>query len=344
MALTKVKTGVVDDSVFAANKNVIINGNFDIWQRGTSFIPTANAAYTTDRWQWFQVGTGIIDMLQSTSVPDNTSDFSLQVDVTTADTSIAAGDFYVFLYKVEGYDNLRFAYGTSDAKQLTLSFWVKSAKTGIHCVAFRNAGNDRSYVVEYTVSIADTWEQKSITLTADTTGTWLTDNGIGVSVLWALAVGTTFHNTANTWNATGSFATSNQVNVMDSAANNFHIAQVQLELGSTATTFERRSFAQEFSMAQRYYWTTVGQVQSTQATGSFEKATSMLIYPQEMRAVPSIALQADGFRTNLRAGSSGLTVTGTTSSGTNLFIESSPPAAGTSFSITGETITFDAEL
>jgi len=122
MALTKVKTGVVDDSVFAANKNVIINGNFDIWQRGTSFTAPASTDYTTDRFLWGFGGTGVVDILQSTSVPDNTSKFSLQIDVTTADASIAAGDNYGIQTRIEGYDIERFGFGSSDATSLTLSF------------------------------------------------------------------------------------------------------------------------------------------------------------------------------------------------------------------------------
>jgi len=296
MALTKVTTGVVDDSVFAANKNVIINGNFDIWQRGTTFT-SISSGYSADRFTWAQSGSGIVDILQSTSVPDNTSDFSLQIDVTTADSSIAAGDVYNLRYRIEGYDAMRFAFGTSDAKQLTLSFYVKSTKTGIHCVAFRNSASDRSYIVEYTVNVADTWEFKTITLTADITGTWVTDSGIGLRISWALAVGTDRHGIADTWQAGNFFSTSNQVNVMDSTANNFHLSRVQVELGSTATSFERRSFAQELSMAQRYYWRetlAANNVFVNTYNNSTTIARGRLTYPVTMRTSPTISASAAG--------------------------------------------------
>ena len=253
MALTKVTTGVVDDSVFAANKNVIINGNFDIWQRGTSFIAPASTNYTTDRFLWGFEGTGVVDILQSTSVPDNTSEFSVQVDVTTADTSIAAGDNYAIQTRIEGYDIERFGFGSSDATSLTLSFWVLSSKTGIHCISLKNDDSTRSFIIEYTVNVADTWEYKTNTLTADTTGTWLANNGTGIKIIFNLAVGSTFQTTAGSWTAGNFLGSSNQVNVMDSTANNFHLSQVQLEVGSVATAFERRSFAQELTMAKRYF-------------------------------------------------------------------------------------------
>jgi len=117
----------------------------------------------------------------------------------------------------------------------------------------KNNDSTRTFIIEYTVNVADTWEFKTTTLTADTTGTWLVANGVGLKIIFGLAVGSTFQTTAGSWTAGNFLSSSNQVNVMDSAANNFHLSRVQLEVGSTATSFERRSFAQELSMAQRYY-------------------------------------------------------------------------------------------
>jgi len=290
MALTKVKTGVVDDSVFAANKNVIINGNFDIWQRGTSFIAPASADYTADRFIWGAGGTGVVDVLQSTSVPDNTSEFSLQVDVTTADTSIAAGDNYAIQTRIEGYDLQRFGFGSSDATSLTLSFWVLSSKTGIHCISLKNNDSTRSFIIEYTVNVADTWEYKTNTLTADTTGTWLADNGTGIKIIFNLAAGSTFHTTAGSWTAGNFLSSSNQVNVMDSTANNFHLSRVQLEVGSAATAFERRSFAQEFAMCQRYYAISeIIYLSGDGDTGSTNRSyTTSAKWPVQMRTSPSL--------------------------------------------------------
>lgn len=281
-----------------ANTNVIINGNFDIWQRGTSFTAPAALDYSADRWQWSNVGSGVVNLLQSTTVPDDLSDFSLQVDVTAADVTIVAGDRYDVSYNVEGYDAMRFGLGTADATQMTLSFRCRSPKTGIHCVAFRNGAANRSFVVEYTIAVADTFEFFTITITGDVAGTWLTDSGLGLRVSWALAVGSDFQGVANTWNAANDIATVNQVNVMDNIANNFHISRVQLEVGGADTAFERRAFQQELALCQRYYTKTfqqsVAPAQNAGVTnaigfraGSDGQFTLSWGFPVTMRATPT---------------------------------------------------------
>ncbi len=275
--------------------NVVINPNFDVWQRGTTFTAVTDDDYGPDRYQWEQGGAGVVDLLQSTSVPDDLSDFSLQVDVTTADASLAAGDIYLVTYKVEGYDAMRFGFGTSDATTLTLSFWVRSAKTGIHCVAFRNSAQNRSYVVEYTIAAADTWEFQTVTLTADVTGTWGTSSGIGLQISWAIALGSTFHTAADTWTAGNFLSTSGQVNVMDSAANNFHLSRIQLEIGGVATAFERRAFQQELALCQRYarVW---GPVASEHICITANLTTTLaeghLPLVVEMRVTPTLTISA----------------------------------------------------
>jgi len=235
------------------NTNVIINGSFDIWQRGVQFIGPTSGDYTADRWQVGMTGTGSIDVLQFIGVPDTGSDFSVQLNVQTADGAIAASDLYNFSYKVEGFDALRFRLGEADAQEITLSFQVRGSKTGIHCVAFLNSANNRNYIVEYTINVADTWEKKTITLTGDVTGTWLTDNGTGLIMTWVLAAGTNFHGAAGVWQAGNLRATVNQVNVMDDNLNELNISQVKLELGSVATRYERRLYEEELALCQRYF-------------------------------------------------------------------------------------------
>src|SRR5687767_7913984 len=153
------------DLIAVSDRNVIINGNFDIWQRGTSFAAATSGSYSADRWKYGKVGAAVHTISRDTSVPtvDESnffSNYSLKMAVTTLDSSIAAGDLSYISYPVEGYDWTRLA-----RRPFTLSFWVRGTKTGIHCVSFRNNDTaDRSYIAEYTINAADTWERKTITV------------------------------------------------------------------------------------------------------------------------------------------------------------------------------------
>ena len=245
-----------------SNKNVIINGDFQIAQRSSAAVISTHGSnddtYTTvDRFKYHLSGAAAISSQQVslTAATDPAGfNYALKISCTTADTSIAASDYVIFQQPVEGYNWRQFNFGLSNAKQLTLSFFVKSNKTGTYCVAFRNNAHDRRYAAEYSISQADTWEKKSITLTGDTTGTWLATNGGGCFVSFALQAGSTYQVTADTWAAGDQFATSNQVNFTDSTSNTFFITGIQVEQNSVATDFEHRSFAQELALCQRYYY------------------------------------------------------------------------------------------
>ena len=242
--------GSLNGGPLSGTRNRIINGDMRIAQRGTSFAAITNATYSLDRWVWQQTGAMVCTVTQDTDVPNNTFQSSYKVDVTTADTSIAAGDFAFVAQSIEGY-NVRDLIGTT----FTVSFWVKSPKTGTHCVSFRNAGPpDRCYVKEYTVSAANTWEYKTLTVSGGliTAGNWDWTNGVGLNICFILASGTTFQTTADAWQTGNFIATANQVNVMDSTANDFYLTGVQLEPGTVATPFERRSYGQELALCSRY--------------------------------------------------------------------------------------------
>jgi hypothetical protein len=239
-------------------KNRIINGAMTIAQYGTSTALAASTnGFSVDRFRGLNYTAGACSIIQSTNVPSSTNGFinSLQIDVTTADASIAAGEYAFIRQGIEGLNITDLAWGTANAKTITLSFWVSSSKTGTHFVAFKNSAQDRAYAASYTVSVADTWEFKTITVAGDQSGTWLTTNGTGIQVCWALAIGSTYQTaTANGWVAGDVYATSAQVNVMDSTANNFYITGVQLEKGSTATSFDYRPYTTEYNLCLRYYW------------------------------------------------------------------------------------------
>jgi hypothetical protein len=236
-----------------AASNAIYNGNFNIWQRGTTFTAPAADEYTADRWAWRKVGAGVVNILRSTDVPNGLSDFSIHVDVTTADASLAATDIYGLEYRVEGLDSAKFGLGTAAAETITISFWVKATKTGIHSVALQNSAVNRSYAAEYTVDVTNTWEKKSITIILDTAGTWLRTNGIGLAVFFALAAGSNFTGTPGAWDTADDKASTNQVNSMDNAANDFRLSQVQLEVSAAVTPFSPRPFTDELLLCRRYY-------------------------------------------------------------------------------------------
>jgi len=287
----------------SAQKNVIINGNFDIWQRGTSFAAAADATNTADRWQYQKSGVMVHTISRDTDVPTVAesgilSQYSLKIDCTTIDASIAASERCWLRYHVEGYDWSKIAQ-----RAFTLSFWHKHTKTGTYCVGFRNNGGDRTYVTEYTQTTTDTWEKATINISASPSGgTWDYTNGIGLMLNWGLATGSTFHATGDVWNSSNDFGTSNQVNACDSTSNNFRIAQVQLEVGSVATDFEIRDHVTELAMCQRYFCKsynidvapgasgTVGNYKfdSDGHTSSDYTARHHLQFPVSMRTTPTM--------------------------------------------------------
>jgi hypothetical protein len=232
------------------SRNYIINGNFDFYQRGNLFVSAANGIYTADRFKYEKSGTMVHDIAADSDVPDVFSTLALNVDCTTADASIAAGDFTVITYKVEGHDIQPLA-----GKTMTLSFYVKDTKTGIHCVAFKNGNQDRTYIAEYTIDVADTWEKKTITLDHNIAGTWDYTDGVGMDIMFILTAGSTFHTTPNTWQSGNFLSTSNQVNSCDSASNNFKLSQVQLVEGKESLPFKLagKTIGGELSLCQRYY-------------------------------------------------------------------------------------------
>lgn len=236
---------------FAASRNKIVNGHPIVAQRGTSFAAPASAAYNLDMWQNLNTSAGVFTISQQTDVPSsNIFQSSLRLAVTTADASIAAGDLAVLRQWIEGY-NVRDLIGQT----FCVSFWVRSTKTGTHCLSLRNSGTDRSYILEYTVNTTNTWEYKTVVVSGGliTAGTWNWTNGQGLSVDFVLAAGTTYQGTAGSWLSSNSYATSNQVNCLDSTSNIFAITGVQLELGGAASPFEQRPIAQEIALCQRYY-------------------------------------------------------------------------------------------
>ena len=239
-------------------RNLIIGGNFDTnpWQRGTSLAGiTGNTnVFLADRFKWLVNSDATVSYLKTADAPTVAeagifTQNCLHIDVTTADATIGADQFGVVQYIMEGYDFAQIAQ-----RSFTLSFWHKHTKTGTYCVGFGNSGADRSYVAEYTQAVSDTWEFTSITVSASpSAGTWLYTDGFGLAIYFSAACGSNRQTTAGSWQTGNFLATSNQVNALDNTANNFKLALVQVEAGTVATTFEVRSFQEEYQKCLRYF-------------------------------------------------------------------------------------------
>jgi hypothetical protein len=233
-------------------KNRIINGAMVIDQRNAGASITAGGVYATDRWATHSNTDGIYTVQQVTTAPTGFNN-SLKATVTTADTSIGATQNALLAQYIEGYNVADLGFGTANAKTITLSFWVNSSITGTFTGALNNSAYDRSYPFSYTISAANTWEQKSVTIAGDTSGTWLTTNGAGIRVWFALAVGSSQSTTAGSWAAGTYYGATGQTNWMNTIGNVFYLTGVQLEVGSNATGYEYRQYQQEFALCQRYY-------------------------------------------------------------------------------------------
>ena len=271
------------------NKNVIINGDMRIAQRGVSF--PAIVGYNLDRWHRGVSGTAVHTITQDSDGPNDQFNSSMKIDCTTADAATAAGDLVSIQQPIEGYNFKRLV-----GKTATFSFWVKAGKTGTMCIAFRSGGFDRSYVAEITIDAANTWEKKTVTLTFDATGgTWDYTNGRGLWVSFLLMCGTTYQTTADAWQTGQFFATANQTNFCDNAdaTCDVFITGVQLELGATSSDFEFLNYGDELAQCQRYYYSMRGESSFTWL-GAGHSPTTVLAYivipfPVSMRAAPSLS-------------------------------------------------------
>ena len=284
------------------HRNLIINGDMAIDQRGSSGT-IANGSFMTDRWKWNQVGAGAVTATQDTDVPTAAEagtcfKFSLKLDVTTADGSIAATDEYVFTQSIEGFNTAHLGLGTSGAATVMLSFWVKAPKTGTWSGAISNSAINRAYAFEYTISVADTWERKTVKIVLDTGGTWIgATNGIGLRLWFALALGSNFTGTAGSWEAANDQGSTNQVNGLDSTSNNFFLTGVQLEVGAAATDFEHRDYASELARCQRYFIEQDIQNNGGYWTGNTTGSTSVRFVnhlPVAMRSTPTLTTNTVG--------------------------------------------------
>ena len=269
-------------------KNRIINGAMviDMRNAGASVTPTANA-YSLDRWQATLSVTSKFSVQQNAgSVTPPTGYINYLGCTSLSAYTVGAAESFTIRQYIEGLNVADLAWGTASAATVTLSFWVYSSLTGTFGGALKNSASTRTYPFTYTISSANTWTQASVTIAGDTTGTWLTTNGIGLGVVFSIGTGTTQSGTAGAWAATNYNSATGAVSVVGTNAATWYVTGVQLEKGSTATSFDYRPFGTELFLCQRYC-----QYAGSGANGSFDNLTTTIQIMEKcvvpMRAAPS---------------------------------------------------------
>ena len=304
---TKVPSELVSDQVFG-RRNLFINGDMQVAQRATSATgQTGTGFHTVDRWEFVASSAGTWDISQSTTVPSGEGfAYSQKLDCTTADSSLGAGDYLIWRQKIEGINLQHLKYGTSSAEKLTLSFWVRSAKTGTYIVEFynNNSAGIKLQSQSYTISSADTWEKKTITIDGDTALAFQNTTDGELLMYWWLAAGSNYSGGGslnNSWNSSVANNTRavGVVNLADSTSNDWYITGVQLEVGDNATPFEHLSYAEELALCHRYCFAacpageagaSASQVQL--GIGSFYTDTqveTVVHFPTTMRSSPTLS-------------------------------------------------------
>ena len=284
---------VLTNSQIGGRRNIIINGAMQVAQRGTSFT-YGGGAYNLDRFYALDGTDGTFTVEQSTTAPADFTN-SLKVTITTADSSVGASQYASLRQNIEGFNCSQLNWGSSDAQTVTLSFYVRSSVTGTFGGSLLNAGT-RSYPFTYTISSADTWERILVTIDGDTTGTWATDNTVGINVNFNIGNGSTFTNTAGAWASGAYYGATGEVNLIETLNATFFITGIQLEVGEQATPFEHRSYAEELELCKRYFQKFGGgankHIAHVYAPSTSELALILRFAP-EMRVTPSVDWSSD---------------------------------------------------
>ena len=347
MAVSLVSTGVTfpDSSTqtTAATgfgfKNRLINGSMVIDQRNAgasvTITNTSVSTYLLDRWKADVSQASKMSVQQSSTAPTGFTN-SLAVTSLSAYT-VGASEVFAVTQIVEGFNIADFAWGTASAATVTLSFWVRSSLTGTFGIVLENSANNRSYPATYTISAANTWEQKTVTIAGETSGTWVTNSGKGVQVKFGLGIGSTLSGTAGAWASADYWGATGATSVVGTNGATFYITGVQLEKGSTATSFDYRPYGTELQLAQRYFQTSysgsaVGTATSTNslyvaavATGNYQGIQIGL--PVSMRTAPTVvSYSTTGVSGKFRAAGADVTTTTTNTAINYIFIYASNSA------------------
>ena len=268
-------------------KSRIINGSMVIAQRGTTAVST-NVTYPVDRFRLSCSVNGKVSLQQSTTVPTGAGFVNSIVATSLSSYTVGVSETFEVDQQIEGYNTADLMWGFANAKTVTLSFWVRSSLTGTFGGTLENSGNTRAYPFSYTISSANTWEQKTITVAGDTSGTWLTDNSRGIIVRWSLGCGSNYLNTANTW-VTGDYqSVTGETKLVATNGATWYITGVQLEKGSTATSFDYRPYGTELQLCQRYYEQYLNQIANAYVSVRTGSYYGYITWQVPKRAAPTI--------------------------------------------------------
>ena len=269
-------------------RNRIINGAMTIAQRGTGAV-TTDDSFPVDR--FYIVGnTTTWSGVQSSTAPVGFNYSTAFTNGTGASPSAAQRTFIA--QAIEGFNTADLQWGTANAKTVTVSFWVRSSLTGAFGGSVRNNAGDRSYPFSYTISAANTWEQKSVTITGDTTGTWEKTNSRGILLIFNLGSGSNYQGTANTWAGANYYFPTGATNLVATTGATFFLTGVQLEVGTQATSFEYRQYGQELALCQRYYYQYLKGTNQSIAIGTYYLSSAVFCvvqFPVTMRATPTLS-------------------------------------------------------
>ena len=288
-------------------KNRIINGAMVIDQRNAGASVTPSNTYVLDRWiyQNSQASKFTVQQNQNSVTPP--AGFTYYSGLTSSSAyTLLASDYFVYRQLIEGFNVADLAWGTASAATVTLSFWVRSSLTGTFGGALLNGASNRSYPFTYTISTANTWEQKSVTVAGDTSGTWLTTNGIGLHVGFSLGTSSTYSGTAGAWSGSLNLSATGATSVVGTNGATWYVTGVQLEKGSTATSFDYRPYGTELALCQRYYYRIKNNTGTSGAApfgGGVAQNTTLarifVPFPVTMRTFPT-ALEQTGTASDYR--------------------------------------------